>query len=198
MSQVRRFLSLLRSLLVGVPRADRIGVVAEFRDPEGLLAAVRTLRADGLEKLDAYVPYPVEGLETALGLERARIPWLVGLAGFGGAGLTYLLLWWINVVAFRIDVGGRPLDSAPAFVPFTFEAGILCAGAVAFVTAFLSGGMPRLWHPLFEVQGFESASVDGYWVGVDRRDPRFDASRLHDRLHELGASRVSVLEEADR
>ena len=194
MSRARRLGAWLRSVLVGVPRADRIGVVAEFGDPVALLAAVRALRADGLEKLDAWVPYPVEGLEDALGLERPRLARLIAIAGFGGAALAYLLLWWINVVDFPRNVGGRPLHSAPSFIPITFETGILCGGTMAFISLFLSGGMPRLWDPVFEVDGFESASVDGYWLGVDRRDPRFHPLRLRARLEDLGASRIADVE----
>lgn len=196
MTRGRAILRWLRSHLIGVPRADDIGLAAEFDDPEALLGAIRRLRERDVNLLDAYVPYQVEGLEEALGLERAKIPWLIGLFGFGGAALAYLLLWWINVVDFPRNVGGRPLHSAPSFIPITFETGVLVGGTTAFVALFLSGGMPRLWDPLFEVEGFESASVDGYWLGVDRRDPAFDADELRPFLRELGAKRVELVEEA--
>lgn len=185
----------LRALLVGEPRADRIGVVAEFDDPHRLLEAVRALRGRGFRYLDAYVPFPVEGLDDALGLKRSRIAWLIGLFAFAGAALAYLLLWWINVVDFPRNVGGRPVHPAPAFVPVTFEIGILVGGITAFVAFFLAGGMPRLWDPVFEVEGFESATVDGYWVGVDRRDAHYDERALRHALAELGAKRIALVGE---
>jgi Alternative complex III, ActD subunit len=196
MKRWRAFLRWLRALLVGVPRADHIGIAAEFDDPDALLDAIHRLRERKLTLMDAYVPYQVEGLEEALGLERARIPWLIGICGFTGAALAYLLMWWINVVDFPRNVGARPLHSAPSFIPITFETGILFGGTTAFVALFLSGGMPRLWDPLFEVPGFESASVDGYWLGVDRRDPEYDEEPLRDTLREMGAKRVELVEEA--
>lgn len=196
MRGLRRVLRWLRIRLIDRPGPDRIGLVAEFGGPEELLDAVRALRAGGHDALDAYVPYPVEGLEDALELERPRLPWLIGLFGFGAAALTYLLLWWINVVDFPRNVGGRPLHSAPSFVPVVFEIGVLAGGLTAFAALFLAGGMPRVWHPLLEVEGFESASVDGYWLGVGRGDARYDADALRSDLLELGARRVEPVGEA--
>ncbi len=194
MSVVRRVLRRLHALLVGGRRADRIGVVAEFADPDALLAAVGDMRERGFTFMDAYVPCPVEGLEEALALERSRIPWLIGIFAFAGAALAYLLLWWINVVDFPRNVGGRPLHSAPSFIPITFETAIIAGGTTAFFGFFFAGGMPRLWDPVFEVEGFESASVDGYWLGVDRRDARFDVPAVRRAFEELGAGRVAVLD----
>ncbi len=100
--------------------------------PDALLDAVRALREDGVARMDAYVPYPVEGLEEALGARARAHRLVIGIAAFGGAALAYLLLWWINVVDFPRNVGGRPLHSAPAFIPITFETGILFGGTTAF------------------------------------------------------------------
>lgn len=191
----RRLRDRLHALLIGGRRAKRIGAVAEFGTPERLLDAVHELRRRGYTFMDAYVPCPVEGLEDALELERSRIPWLIGVFAFTGAALAYLLLWWINVVDFPRNVGGRPLHSAPSFIPITFETAIIVGGTTAFFGYFFAGGMPRLWDPVFEVEGFESASVDGYWLGVDRRDERFDEGDLHAAFEALGAERISFLDD---
>jgi hypothetical protein len=162
--------------------------MAEFRSPDELVHAVATLRGLGLRHLDAYTPYPVRQLEPLLAIPRSFIPRVVLAMGLLGATLAYVLQWWCAAVAYPLDVGGRPYHSAPAFVPITFETGILFAAATAFVTPLLAAGLPRLHHPVFEVEGFESASIDGYWLAVGDAD--LDADTTRRQLESLGAQRV--------
>lgn len=117
------------------------------------------------------------------------------VAALTGGGLGYLVQWWCNAVDFPIDVGSRPLDSAPAFIPITFESAVLAASVVGFVALLGTCGLPRLSHPLFEVEGFDRASVDRFWIGVDADDPRFDDG-VAERLASLGALRCARLGEA--
>lgn len=166
-------------------------VLAEFETPEELLEAARRMRADGHELEDAYTPCRVEGLEEILGLRRTRIPWLVLGAGLVAAVLAYLLQWWITVVDYPLNVGGRPLHSAPAFVPISFEMAILFGALAGFAALFVAGGMPKLWDPVFEVEGFERASVDRYWLAVADGD-----GGPAERLESLGALRVVRLGES--
>jgi hypothetical protein len=168
----------------------RNGVVAEFETPEALEAAYTALKRAGYVRLDAWTPYPVKGILRAQ--PDSLIPWIMLAAGLGGGGFGYLLQWWVNVRAFRIDVGGRPLNSAPAFIPIAFESAVLAASVTGFVVMLWACRLPRLHHPVFEVDGFERASVDRFWLGVDDADPRFD-ERVADELTRLGALRTARL-----
>jgi hypothetical protein len=113
-------------------------------------------------------------------------------AGLFGGGFAYLLQRWCNAGDFPINVGGRPLDSAPAFIPIAFETTVLFAALAGFFVTLGFSGLPRLYHPLFEVPGFERTTVDRYWLGIDDADPRFEEG-LCDDLGRLGALRCERL-----
>lgn len=166
------------------------GIVAEFETPEALERAYDALRRDGYERLDTWTPYPVKGI-VKRGPE-SMVPWIMLGAGLFGGGFGFLLQWWVNVRAFRIDVGGRPLDSAPAFIPITFESAVLAAAVTGFLTMLWFCRLPRLHHPVFEVYGFETASIDRFWLGVDDTDPHFDEN-VAEQLTRLGALRWARL-----
>jgi hypothetical protein len=178
-------------MAAGTPRE---GLMAEYATPEALVAVVRRLHASGYRRVDAFTPYPVAGVEEALAIPRSSIPrWVLG-AGLFGAAAAFLVQWWTNAVDYPILVGGRPLFSAPAWIPITFETAILCASLAAFLGLFAKARLPTLWHPVFEVEGFESAQVDGYWVMVGEDDPSFDAAATAAELERGGALRVVRVE----
>ncbi len=166
------------------------GLLAEFETPESLLVAVRRLCEGGYSQLDAYTPYQVPEVEAALGVRRSWIPRIVFAAALGGGAMAYLAQWWMNAIDSPLNVGGRPLHSAPAFVPVTFEMAVLAGGFAAVLALVVATGLPRFWHPLFEIEGFERASVDRFFVTIDLADPRFVASHLETLLREAGALRV--------
>jgi Protein of unknown function (DUF3341) len=168
----------------------RTGLLAEFATPDEMLHAIRELRRRGYKRLDAFTPYPVKGAEQALGLTRSRLGWMVFPIAMAGAGLAFLFQLWCNGHDYPINVGGRPLDSAPAFIPITFETGVLTASIAGVVIFLVLAGLPELYAPVFDVEGFERASIDRFWVGVDERDPMFDSARLERDVRELGALRV--------
>ncbi|MGN2248613.1 DUF3341 domain-containing protein [Frateuria sp. GZRe14] len=161
------------------------GWLARFDHAEALLMAVRELRGRGYTQLEAYTPYPVEGLAQALGPMRNRIPLLVLLGGLVGGFGTLLLEWYASVIDYPINVGGRPDASWPAFIPAALEMTILFAALFGVVGLFFANGLPRLNHPLFDVPCFEAASRDGFFVWLRADDPRFDATLAHDDLARL-------------
>jgi hypothetical protein len=169
----------------------RSGVVAEFDSAEALERAYGTLEREGYTRLASWTPYPAKGVLRRL--PESMIPWIMLGAGLFGGGFGYLLQWWCNARDFPIIVGGRPLNSAPAFIPITFESAVLAASVTGFLTMLAFSRLPRLYHPLFEIEGFGRAAIDRFWLGVDDTDPRFDAS-LPDRLTALGARRCERLE----
>ena len=164
------------------------GLVAEFESADAIAHAYLSLEADGFTRVTTYTPYPVNAIDARL--PRSRLPWLMLTAGLVGGALGYLVQWWCNGMDFPINVGGRPLQSAPAFIPITFESTMLAASVVGFVALIARCGLPRVSHPIDAVEGFARASVDRFWLGIDASDPRF-GDGLAVRLRELGALRCA-------
>jgi hypothetical protein len=156
---------------------DLYGVLAEFDTPERLCAAAQLVRDAGYRCIDAYTPFPVEGLAAALGLPRTRIAWWVFAGGVAGGSLGYFMQWYSAVIAYPIDVGNRPLNSWPAFVPVTFELTILGAALTGLCAMLIANRLPRLDHPLFAVERFALASSEHFFLCVEARDPCFDRAQ---------------------
>lgn len=169
---------------------QQLALVAEFATGPALVAGVRAARDAGMSRFDAFTPYEVEGLQDALGLRRSRLAWIIFVTGLAGGGAAYLLQWWINVIDYPWNIGGRPLHSAPAFIPIAFEMAVLAAASAGFLSAIILGGLPSLWHPVFEIEGFESATKDRFWLGVDRSDSGLDRGGATAALEAAGALRV--------
>jgi hypothetical protein len=164
----------------------RDGILAEFESPHALLQAHDRLRALGYTRIFSWTPYPVRGVVRRL--PESLVPWIMLAAALIGGGFGYLLQYWCNAVSYPIDVGGRPLHSAPAFIPITFESAVLASSLAGFFTMVAFAGLPRLHHPLSQIPGFERASIDRFWIGVDLSDARYDRSVGND-LAQLGALR---------
>ncbi len=171
----------------------RFGVLAEFRDPEGLLAAIRVLRGRGYRRMDAFTPFPVRGVQEALQMPRSRLNWLSGPIGAFGACFAFFLQWLTVGYLYPLNDGGRPPFSIPPFFIITFETMVLFTSVASFVLFFWICRLPRLSHPVFGVPGFESATRDGFWLGVNVRDDKFDPDGTEQELRELGAARVEYV-----
>ncbi len=169
-------------------------VLGEFADEHGLLEAARELGRETRGRVETYSPFPLHGASEAVGLKRSKLPELALAFGLGGAAAAYLVQWYANAAAWPLNVGGRPPHSAPAFVPITFETGVLIAAFSIFFGLWMLLGLPRPYHPVFEVEGFRSASTDGYWLSVEAEQTSLSA-RLAERLRALGARQVSIVTE---
>lgn len=167
------------------------GLLAELPTPEALLEALRALVDRGYTRLETYTPYPVRGVAELLPLRPSPVTRWALAAGLTGAGGAYFLQWWMNAHDYPIDVGGRPPHSALAFVPITFEMGVLFAGLAALAVVFVLARLTDLHHPLHDVAGFERATIDRFFVAIDAADPRLDRGRTADELAALGAERVT-------
>jgi len=174
----------------------RYWVLGEYGSEDALRDAARRLRAEGWRRLDAYSPFPVDGLAEALGLKASSpVPMLALVAGLGGAGFAFVTQWFTNAVDYPLIVGSRPLNSPPTHVPITFELGVLSASLVIFGTLLVLFGFPRVTHPVFNVEAFKSATVDGFWLSLTVDGEREEAGRAEDALRAAGARQVSVTEE---
>jgi hypothetical protein len=167
--------------------SDRL--LAEFATSAELVSAIRQLRADGHDRLEAYTPIGLPEVEEALGQPRSRLPSLILVAGLAGAGLAYFLQWLLVAVLYPIDVGGRPPHFPLAFLIITFEMGILAAALAGFTAVLVRGRLLRLVDDVQGTDGFESASRDRFWLEV-HLGPELDDGAARDRLTALGALRV--------
>lgn len=166
------------------------GVLAEFDDEDALAHAAHYMRSLGYRDIEAFTPFPSEEVTEALELPRSRLPIFVLLGALTGAVFAYLIMWWTNVIDYDLDVGGRDPHPWPAFIPITFETAVLFGGIAAFLGFFALCGLPKLWHPLFEVPGFDRVTRDKFFLAISAKDARFDAERTARELEEQHAVRV--------
>src|SRR6266852_9388463 len=170
-------------------------VLAEFKSAERLLESARKLREEGYSRLDTYSPFPLEGTSEALGLSKSRVPLLALVGGLGGATLGYLVQWLTNAVDWPINVGGRPPHSTPAFVPITFESGVLLSAFSIFFGLWVILRLPQPYHPAFDVDAFRSASSHGCWLSIEAEQTGPQIEDLSRELRTLGALQVAVAPE---
>ena len=169
-------------------------LLAAFTAPDRLLKAVEIERKAGVPALEAFTPYPIEGLSQALGQGATHIPWYMLAGGLAVAGGMYLMEWWSAVFAYPFDQGGRPHNSWPAFMMAPVEIGVLAAALTGFVVFLLKAGLPRLSHPLFEHTAFERASQDQFLLAVRAPGPGDAAALARQRLFDAGAVWVEEVE----
>lgn len=167
------------------------GVMAEFEDPTSLVNAARTAYEMGFRKLDAYTPFPIEELSDVLHLHRNKLPLIVLCGGLLGGLTGYLLQYFVTVILFPINVGGRPLHSWPSYIVITFELTILF-GAIATVLGLLAlCGLPMPYHPVFNVPRFSAASRDRFFLCIEATDPMFNLQTTSRFLESMEAKEVS-------
>ena len=170
------------------------GMMAEFDNPEFLLAAARRAYAEGYRRMDAYTPFPVEGLAEAIGFPHTRLPLLVLIGGIAGGVGGLLLQYYISVINYPLNVGGRPLDSWPAFIPVTFELTILVAALAAVLGMLALNGLPMPYHPVFNVERFRLATRNEFFLCIEVTDARFERDETKRFLEGLGARGVYDVE----
>ena len=144
--------------------------------------------------MDAYSPFPVEGLAEALGFHRTRVPLIVLTGGILGCLGGFFLQYWLAVIDYPINVGGRPLNSWPSFIPVTFELTILIAALSAFFGVLALNGLPMPYHPVFNVDRFELASRNRFFLLIEAADPRFDSAGTRRFLETVGSHGVYEVE----
>jgi hypothetical protein len=193
-------------------------ILGSFKKADECLAAVRNLRAAGEADLDIYSAYPVHGAEEALGLKKSKVPLIVLLCALFGAANGYGIQTWANAVGdigqkvgdsallsgpwlgslrgYLINVGGRAAHAWPLNIPVTFELGVLLGAFGAVIGMLALNGLPRLHHPVFEVEAFRSAQIDRYWLSIANKDLG-KSEELKKKLASLGAEDVSLVEEGD-
>jgi hypothetical protein len=174
--------------------ATMYGLMAEFETASALVAATEKARLAGYRRMDAYSPIPIEELSEALGLERTRLPKLVLLGGILGGLGGYGLEYWTQAIAYPLNVGGRPFNSWPQYIPVTFETTVLGAALTAFIAMWALNKLPQPYHPVFNVPEFARASTDRFFLCIESADPRFDpqgTATFLKGLHPVGVTEVA-------
>lgn len=175
----------------GTIREGLYGVIAEFDDPQSLLDAAHAVRADGYTSVDAFSPFPIHGLAEAIGFHKTRLSAIVLTMGIIGGIAGFFMCWYANVVSYPINIGGKPYNSWPAFIPITFECAILLAAFGAVFGMLALNGLPMPYHPVFNVRRFDSASRDKFFLVIEARDPKFRLDEARRFLQTLGPREVS-------
>lgn len=165
-------------------------VFAEFETSRQLARAIEHMRGRDYRDLEAYTPFRDREVEEALARRPSRLPFAIFAGGIVAATLTYGLEWLVNAYLYPLDVGGRPPHFPAAYVPITFEMGVLFASFTAFFGILGLGRLVRLWDPVFEIDGFERASIDRFWLRVSGPDESFDVDRARDDLRVTDPLRV--------
>jgi len=178
-----------------VTKPGLYGLLAEFSEPAGLVAAVRRVHEAGYCKVDAFSPYPMEALNEALGLHHSRLPLLVLIGGVVGLVAGYGLEYWASVIEYPMNVGGRPFHSVPSFIPPAFETTILFAALTAVLGMLALNGLPEPYHPVFNVPTFALATKDRFFLCVEATDPKFDLDQTWSFLLSLEPRVVSEVEQ---
>ena len=170
------------------------GLMAEFGTPDELLAATQKAAAAGYSRVEAYSPIPVEGVSEALGFH-TRLPLIVLIAGVLGAMFGFGLQYWISVIDYPVNIGGRPLNSWPSFIPVTFECTVLFAGVTAVIAMIALNKLPQPYHPVFNVPRFGLASDDRFFLTIEAADPQFESTAVRRFLQDLQPSGIFEVEE---
>jgi hypothetical protein len=169
------------------------GLMAEFEDPTSLVTATEQAHRAGYRCMDAYSPFPIEELHEALGSRHTRLPLIVLIGGLVGCIGGYGLQYWVAVMAYPLNIGGKPFHSWPAFIPVTFECTILAAALSCVLGMLALNGLPQPYHPVFSLPRFALASRNRFFLCIESKDPKFDLEATRRFLETLNPREVSTV-----
>lgn len=170
------------------------GIVAEFDTPGKLLEAARNVYEAGFRVFDVHSPFPVHGMDGAMGLSGSKVSWIVLAGGLSGGSLGMLMQWWMSAVDYTLLIGGKPFFSWQAFVPVAYECTILLAAFGAVFGMFALNRLPLLYHPVFRHPSFHRATDDRFFISIEAKDPKFDQEKVTALLEKLGGENILMVE----
>ncbi len=179
---------------LGIGDDKLYGVMGEFSEPHDLVEAGRKIRQMGYTKLDAMSPFPVHGIDDAIGVPPSKLGWIVIFFSALGGLTALLLIWYVGVISYPLVIGGKPLFDFSYTIPVTFELTVLCTAFATFLGMFALNGLPRLYHPSFRHPSSHRASDDRFLLVIEADDPQFDPQKSAEHLRSVGAAEVEVVE----
>jgi ActD protein len=171
------------------------GIMAEFDNPTDLVAAARRTHEAGYRRINGYSPYPIEELSEAIGFTRTSLPLIVLVGGILGGLGGYFMQYWMEVIDYPLNVGGKPFNSWPAFIPITFECTVLVASFAAVLGMLVLNKLPQPYHPVFNAPNFALATRDKFFLVIEANDPKFkyaEATRFMKSLNAIDVCDVEV------
>jgi len=174
--------------------SNMFGMIARFEDPSELIKAAKKVRDAGFKKFDCHSPFPIHGMDDAMGLTRSPLGWVVGLFALVGVSGGILIQWWSASIAYPLVIAGKPLVSYQAYVPVAFALGVLLAAIGATISMLMFNRLPQLFHPVFYSDAFAKFSNDGFYVSIEHDDPKFDQHQTRTFLETIGGKDVEVLQ----
>jgi len=174
---------------------DMYGILARFEDPKTLLLAAKKVREKGFLKFDCHTPYPMHGLDDAMGLNRSILGYIVGAGALGGAALGLLLQWFASSYAYPIVISGKPYFSWQAYMIITFVMMVLGGAFASLLGMFHLNRMPTYYHPLFHSETFKRASDDGFFISIESADELYNQENTVEFLKSLGGKDIEVIEQ---
>lgn len=176
-------------------KRKQFGILADFDNPAALLHAAKKIREAGYTKFDCHSPFPIHGMDQAMGLKRSAIGWITGLLAICGGSFALALQWWASSVEYPIIISGKPFFSYPAYVPVTFALAVLAAAFAATFGMLILNRLPQLFHPLFSSDRFCRFSDDGFLVSIEADDPLYDPEKTSAFLRAVGGHKVEALDQ---
>ena len=170
------------------------GIMGEFDNPSDLVAAARRTYEAGYRRVNGYSPYPIEELDEAIGFKRTSLPLIVLIGGILGGLGGFFMQYWMEVIDYPLNVGGKPYNSWPAFIPITFECTVLVAAFAAVLGMLVLNKLPQPYHPVFNAPNFALATRDRFFLVIEANDPRFSHAETKQFLNTVGAKNVSDVE----
>jgi hypothetical protein len=171
------------------------GLMAEFETTDALMSAAHRTYEAGYRQIDAFTPFPVEGLAEAIGFHKTYVPLICLIGGLTGCFGGFFLQYWPNVFGYPLNIGGKPYNSWPSFIPITFELTVLCAGLATVFGMLALNGLPTPYHPVFNTTHFELATRNKFFLCIKARDAKFDLDKTREFLKSLGSREVSEIED---
>lgn len=172
------------------------GLLTEFDSPSLLMKGAVKCRDKGFKNWDVHTPFPIHGMDDAMGIRGTRLPFLVLVGGGTGLGIATLMQWWMNAVDYPFIISGKPLFGIPANVPIMFELTVLLSAFAAFFGMWILNDLPRWYHPLFTNRRFARATQDRFFIVIEAKDPKFNLEETRDFLSSLGGAVVEEVNES--
>ncbi|MDT5270127.1 MAG: hypothetical protein QOH49_2313 [Acidobacteriota bacterium] len=170
------------------------GLMAEFDNPTELVEAARQTYDAGYRRINGYSPFPIPELWEAIGFHKTRLPLIVLIGGILGGLAGYFMMYYMEVIDYPINVGGRPFHSWPSFIPITFETTVLGAALACIFGMLALNKLPQPYHPVFNAERFALATRDRFFLVIEARDPKFDHDKVLEFMNTLNAKEVVDVE----